>query len=503
MPTPTAASRYFLLDDARTCSTFELLQTQLIFLRDRGIDGVIWHFSDDQGCRIRFESVPEIGETPSFSVEQVRQLVRFARNIGLTLIPELASLGHSRFITRLPQFEHLNENDGAYSGMCPVHAQTREVLAALLRETIELFDAPAIHVGMDEVEIGQHPLTAAALKNRSVAELLADHLCFLRQIVVEDAGREMWMWGDGLLNSPELMERTPKDIVVCNWQYRPAADVATTRLLLDAGFDVVPSSAILSHDQTLFPSNAYALQNIRTMRRHDADMTSRGRIRGHLVTTWIPCRSIGEAQWLGWHLAADLLADPERHDQAAAIQTFGQDFYGLENLDQWQAICDGLLNNAPQRKEWLRVVKLDLDDIAEPQADRIIESAELWQVSSHQLSTLRPRVRKNAIAFEAFQLLFELLEESYSAARYLLEPAIDPIEHRHTLLALIKRRKRLLDALNRSWDREHFANDPAKTQPVIHFFRDDHLLITVQDGLNALHRHLANVPAPLLGADVA
>ena len=503
MPTAPTAPRYVLLDDARTCSTFELLQKQMVFLAERGVSGVIWHFSDDQGCRIRFDSCPGIGEAPSFAVEQVRQLVCFARNIGLTLIPELASLGHSRFITRLPQFEHLNENDGPYSGMCPVHPQTREVIGGLLRETIALFDAPAVHVGMDEVEIGQHPLTAAALQTRSAAELLADHLAFLRQIVVEESKREMWMWGDGLLNSPELMERTPKDIVVCNWQYRPGADVATTRRLLSAGFDVIPSSALLSHDQTLFPSNAYALQNVRTLRRHAADTTSKGRIRGHLVTTWIPCRSISESQWLGWHLAADLVADPEKHDQPAAVRAFGQEFYGLEDLGQWQTACESLLNNVPQRKEWLRVAKLDLNGIDEALADRVSDAADVWQSAAHQLANLRPGVKQNENAFEAFQLLVELLEESYTAAHTLLQPPADPDGHRRTLLTLIKRRKRLLERLNRAWDQEHFPEDPAKTHPVIHFFRDDHLLITVGDGLNALHRHLAAAAQPVLGADVA
>ena len=188
--------------------------------------------------------------------------------MGITIIPELAALGHSRFITRLTQYRHLNEEESAYTGMCPVAPETRDVLAALLRETMDVFDSPAIHVGMDEVAIGSHPLTQLALQTRSRSQIMADHIEFLHDVVTVQGAREMWMWGDQFVASNELLDALPKDIVVCNWQYDPMANQASTQRLLDAGYDVVTASALLSFGQTLFPSTDYALANVRRMRGH-------------------------------------------------------------------------------------------------------------------------------------------------------------------------------------------------------------------------------------------
>lgn len=484
--------RTVLLDDARTCSSPDAFRANLRFLASIGVDSVLWHFSDDQGCRIAFDAIPGIGTRPCFSVHETRTLINYARDCGITLIPELATLGHSRFITRLPAYRHLKEGDGPYSGMCPVHPETRDVFRRLLTETIELFDPPAVHVGLDEVEIGEHPLTAAALKDRSVAELIADHVKFVRSIVVEQAGREMWMWADGMLAAPDLMKLVPRDVVACNWQYTPTATRDTTQTLLDAGFDVLVASAILSFGQTLFPSDDYALANIRQMQSHAA-LTGAGRVRGHLVTTWIPSRSVTESQRLAWHLAADMLATGDAHDRDAAVRDFGRSRFGLADVDAWADACRRLLAHAPQRAQWLAVVKLRLEDAATASLDALSSLAAEWRAVADAMQRIRADVRSNLGEFDALRLIIELLDHAYAAAAA-LHPAAEPIE-RSRLAEFVDERAAMLAALSASWDGERFSDDPAKTRPVIHFFRDDHLLLIVEDGLDELQARLASLDA--------
>src|SRR5690606_38087340 len=155
-------------------------------------------------------------------------------------------LGHTRYVTRLPQYAHLAEGDEHYTGMTPADPATREILAKLLEETMRVFDGPYVHVGLDEANIGQHPATKQALLDRGRAAVVADHVRFLHSIVTA-RGRRMMMWADDVLGEGTEGQRhdralaplLPRDIVMCNWQYAPEVPAETTQWLLDQGFDVV------------------------------------------------------------------------------------------------------------------------------------------------------------------------------------------------------------------------------------------------------------------------
>ncbi len=456
---------------------------------------MIWHFTDDQGCRLRFRSVPGIGSRHAHDVGEMKGLIRAARAHGITLVPEIASLGHSRYITRLPQYRHLDESGPEYSGMCPVHPQTREVIAALVRETIEIFDGPEVHVGLDEVDIGRHPLTRAALATRSVSQLVGEHVQFVRDLVVTQGGREMWMWGDGMLASQELMDLVPRDVVVCNWNYGPAVDGTSTRRLLDAGFDVITGSALLSHDQTLFPSSGHALANVRAHRSH-ADLRGSGgktRVRGEIITTWFPCRSVTDAQWLGWHLACDGVRGGAVEDVAGSVRSFGEAFHGLVRTDDWAAACGTLLDLAPRRREWLAVLKVEMDALSADILDTLGAKADALESAVQSLRAAAIGVIRHPTEFAALQLLVDLLAHAYRVAATVNEHGF-AVQHQ------LGERVALLDRLDAAWDRERFADDPTRGNPVIDVFRDDHLLIAGRDGLGSLARQFANAPRPLLQA---
>ena len=492
----------FLLDSARTLERRGYYEKALTFLAERGINRVIWHFCDDQGCQLQFRSVPGIGSARSYTVNETRQLIQFAKQRGVELVPEIASLGHSRYITRLPAYQHLNENDDAYSGMCPVEPETREVIARLVRETMEIFDSAEVHVGLDEVAIGDHPLTRQSLRTRSKAQIIADHIRFVRELVVEEGGREMWMWGDGLIASDELIGLVPKDIVICNWQYAADVDQSSTQKLLDAGFDVITASAILSHDQTLFPSIDYSIKNVRAMRSHGGLRGTRtdAKVRGEIVTTWMPSRSISESQWLGWHLATHVLADGPEAPIEPAVRAFGREFHGLEQTDAWWHACLALLEGAPRRTEWMAVIKLDLNSLPATVDQTLGSMAERWRSLAMSLHQIAPDVRSNRVAFDAMQLLVDLLAHAYEAASSLSDLTASTVNEGERIHTLLETRQRLCDQLSDAWDRERYSDDPTKFHAAIRFFRDDHLLLTVRDGLGVLERRSIGL---LVGAKIA
>ena len=475
----------FMLDSARCQENRSYYLRFIDFAAARGIDTLLWHFTDDQGCSLQLDSVPGIASPNAYSKDEMRALVRYARELGIDVIPELASLGHCRYLTRLPAYSHLNEGEEHYTGMCPVSDDTRGVIRALINETADIFDSANFHVGMDEVSIGNHPLTRAALQTQTVGDLLADYINFLHDLVAEK-GKRMWMWGDALLKHSELLSRVPKNVVICNWQYTPDVGSSTTQILLDAGYDVMLCSALISHDQPLYPGEAWAMPNIRILDKQ-LSLVGRGRVLGHLNTIWTPVRYIADSLWLAIDLASNIIKHTLEIPLHAQIRKFGQSFYGLNKIsaDHFVEVASVLILQSPLRKEWLAAIKLE--PLSTSLQELITISAASWSQAENLLIRIEPDVKQHKTEYAAFTLVIKILFHIYDAARQVTDPNVS----QDALESLIKRGETLFELLDEDWNRARYANDSRKHTAPIPIFQDDHLVAQFLKGLTALKFRLA------------
>lgn len=486
--------RGFMLDSARCLEKRTYYKAVIDFAAERGMNTLLWHFTDDQGCTLQFESVPGIGSPNAYTKGGMRKLIRYAKSKGIDLVPEVASLGHSLYITRLAEYAHLNESKTIFTGMCPVAEETREVLGKLIEEAATVFDSPNFHVGLDEANFGEHPLTAEALKTRTKGEMFGDHVEFIHSIVVGKLGRRMWMWGDGVLKYPEVARRVPRDVVMCNWQYRPEVPTESTKYLLDEGFDVVLCPALISHDQTLFSGEEFALPNVRCMKRHERVRGSKGTILGSVCTIWTGVRYMADALWPAMHVAAAVMREDRDVDQAEALCEFGRDFFGLEDVAAeraWSDACGRVMHLAPRRPEWLAVAKAKLPDGMT--AEQVEAKGADWQRLAAVLRTLSPKVRRNRRAFRTFRLMVEVAAHWYAVAAR-LGMTDGPSQAELERMAL--KGAGLLSRVEGVWDQERFADDAKKYAPPVEFFRDDHLIPLLKQGLEAL---IGRLPAGWTG----
>lgn len=476
-----------MLDSARCLERRSYYRALIDFAAERGLNTVLWHFTDDQGCTLEFDSVPGIASPHAYDRFEMKRLIRYARQRGVDLVPELASLGHSLYITRLPQYQHLNESKTIFTGICPVSDETRQVVRALIEETASVFESEHFHVGLDEANFGEHPLTAEALKTRTRGEIFADHINFVHG-VVRGVGRRMWMWGDGVLHDPEVARRLPRDIVMCNWQYRPQVPHDTTQQLLDDGFDVVLCPALISHDQTLFSGEEFALPNVRCMKGHE-HVTGKGRVLGSVATVWTGVRFMAESLWPAMHLAAVVMREGADVDACAALGEFARDFYGLgEGGDAaaWAQSCARVMRLSPRRAEWLAVGKG-----RQPEGmpvEQLEAKAAAWSSVATDLRRLTPAVRRNGRSYRTFRLMVEVAAHWYGQAARLnsVHPASPS-----TLERLYLKSAGLLRRVEAVWDQERFADDPKKQAPAVEFFRDDHLILLLKQGLDEVRNRLS------------
>ncbi len=204
---------------------------------ERTIDGLAaiklnvlhWHLSDDQGFRVESKKFPRLQEYGSdgsyYTQTEVREVVAYARERGVRIVPEFDIPGHSS--SWLPAYPSLASGPGPYSikheyadlsGVIdPTKESTYRFLDGFIGEMVKLFPDEYFHIGGDEVSakawtsephirefMKSHQIpNAAALQamfNKRVEKLLAHH------------GKRMAGWDEIL--QPDL----PKSILIQSWR---------------------------------------------------------------------------------------------------------------------------------------------------------------------------------------------------------------------------------------------------------------------------------------------
>ncbi len=249
--------------------------------------------------RFAWKSHPELALPGALTREQARKLAATCRRYGIRLVPLFNCLGHQSWSTntfpllaRYPEFDETpqipRDNPGIYCrSWCPQHPRVNEVVFALFDELLEAFEADALHVGMDEVFLLAHE-QCARCRGQDPARLFARAVNDYHRHLVGQRRVEMWMWGDRLLDDATMkygeweasrngtapaVELIPRDIVICDWHYEPRAEYPSVPFFQERGFRVLPAS---------WRNREAALALLDYARAQN-----RGRVVGHLCTTWV------------------------------------------------------------------------------------------------------------------------------------------------------------------------------------------------------------------------
>jgi lysophospholipase L1-like esterase len=245
-----------------------------------------------------YQSHPELRSPNASGKEQVQKLVAQCRKYNVRLIPQFQCLGHQSWkgntfplLTEYPQFDETPGeypgNDGIYCrSWCPLHPDVNPIIFELMDELIEVFEADALHVGMDETFLIAED-SCSRCKGKSKAQLFAKAINDYHEHIVGKRKIEMLMWGDRLIDASKIkygeweasanntagaVDLIPKDIIICDWHYEQRDSYESIPMFLEKGFRVWPAS-------WRKPEAAKAL--IEYSVRH-----KNPRMVGHLNTTW-------------------------------------------------------------------------------------------------------------------------------------------------------------------------------------------------------------------------
>ena len=224
---PRYAWRGFMLDEARHFLGKEKIKQVLDVMAEFKLNRFHWHLSDTQGWRIEIRAFPELTSVGAvgnrtdpnapaafYTREDIREIVRYASERHIEIIPEIDVPGHSKALVKsIPGI-------GEGNTLNPARERTYEVLSVILREVAELFPGRYLHVGGDEVRHEAWkdlPDVAALMEREGLGSLTEVQDYFSRRVseIVTSLGKTVMGWDD--MRSSGV---SPENLVVHWWQTR-------------------------------------------------------------------------------------------------------------------------------------------------------------------------------------------------------------------------------------------------------------------------------------------
>lgn len=183
---PAFKLRGFMQDIGRSFISFSELKNEIDKLARFKVNVFHWHLTEKTGWRFEVKAYPQLTTNTDgvrypgkyYTQAECRELVAYAAERGVTIIPEIDMPGHSAVFTKAMGFDMQSDQGVA-------------ALKKILDEVCEVFsDAPYIHIGGDEVNItypdfleimsayvrnkGHKVVLWNPLQNKSVTSSIAD-----------------------------------------------------------------------------------------------------------------------------------------------------------------------------------------------------------------------------------------------------------------------------------------------------------------------------------------
>lgn len=171
----------------------------------------------------RWERHPYIARAGSLGKDQVRELIAFARDRHVEVIPLVDSLGHQEHYLRHPQLAHLRELPGRVDELCPSNPAGLAFIKDLWSEVLEVHGPGTwANITGDEVfRLGGHcPRCASHAQGGPPADLYGDWYADLTRWMLE-RGRRPMLWHDMLVQFPDQLARLPRECGLIYWNYWP------------------------------------------------------------------------------------------------------------------------------------------------------------------------------------------------------------------------------------------------------------------------------------------
>lgn len=294
---PAFAWRGLHLDVARHFLPIEDIESFIDAMALHRLNVLHLHLTDDQGWRVEIKGYPRLTEVGawreqtligpmrgeeegwefdgvrhggSYTQQELRDLVEYARTRGVMIVPEIDLPGHMQAaIASYPQLGTVPERQlgvrevwGISDHVLGLNDEVFMFLRDVLGQVCDIFPAPYVHIGGDEVPLTEWEQSTQA-RNRvnewgltRISELRGYFTRFAAEVLAEH-GRRAIAWDE------VLETHLPDDVVVMNWREDEGVEEATSR-----GFRTIVSTSdhlYLDHYQAKGAEEPLAIGGLTTL----------------------------------------------------------------------------------------------------------------------------------------------------------------------------------------------------------------------------------------------
>jgi len=193
------------------------------------------------------------------SVEEFRELSDYAAGYHMELVGSFQALGHWEKILRLPQFRHLGATERMLD---PLNPEALEFLGHVFQEMAPAFSSEYFTPNLDEAwDLSRGSLKGAA-RELGPAKIYARHVTLVDSMLPA-AGKKTFIWGDIILEHPEILDMIPGHVVMGAWNYGASESFARfIDPLTEKDFNFIIAPGVLNSNR-LIPDFRMATTNIR------------------------------------------------------------------------------------------------------------------------------------------------------------------------------------------------------------------------------------------------
>lgn len=292
---------------------------------------------------IQFNSYPEIGiGRGALSKKEIKEIVKYAENHFVEVIPILETLGHYENILSQKQFIKYADYPGAAS-LDVTNPGTYIFLEKILDEVFKLFPSKYIHIGGDEsydVGLGN---SRKLLANSDLATIHSNHYKKVYDICTKN-NKKVMMYGDMILDHPDILKKIPEDITIVDWHYHPQFIYPSTAIFDSTDFNYIVSPSVWNFSSA-FPNNFFAIPNIQQIINNGINHNSIGMIN----SSWgdFGAETFREYNLYGYAWSAECAWNIGESNSGTFNKTFFKHFFGTDD-NRIEKIYDDLTNPVNQ-----------------------------------------------------------------------------------------------------------------------------------------------------------